>query len=88
MATTHWSNLGGEHFLMPDSRLRDFSTELLVKHTDGSVFAQDEYGRWPKDDDPAVKRQRDREWRANQRSNETFERLRGPIAGEVYRRMM
>jgi hypothetical protein len=88
LATVHWSKLGSPHFLMPDSRLVKFSTGLFVKHGDGSVSATDEYGRRPNDEDPDVKRQRDLEWRAYVKSHKVFEALRGPIAPEVYRRML
>ena len=88
LATSHWSKLGSQYFLMPDSRLVKFSTELLIRYKSGAVFAADEYGRMPNDNDPYVKRQRAHEWKANLRSHKTFEKLRGPIAPEVYRRMM
>jgi hypothetical protein len=88
LVTTHWSRLGTPHFLMPDSRLVKFATGMYVRYQSGAVFSADEYGRIPDDNDPTVKRQRDREWKANLSSHKTFEGLRGPIAPEAYQRMI
>jgi hypothetical protein len=88
LATTHWSKLGSEYFLAPDSRLVKFTTGIAVGHKGGARFATDEYGRPLDENNPVVKRQRDQEWKSYQRANKVFERLRGPIAPEVYQRML
>ena len=38
-------------------------------YEDGTAWGMDEYGRRPKDDDPKLKAQRDKEWKAFQQAS-------------------
>ncbi|MCG7882591.1 MAG: DUF4238 domain-containing protein [Candidatus Thiodiazotropha endolucinida] len=88
LKTRHWSKLGGKVFLMPDPRKVSFSTQVLVGYKDGSAWGQDEYGRQSKDDDPKVKKLRDKEWDAHQRAKNAWDSMFGPLDREDWIKYM
>jgi hypothetical protein len=86
---TLWNKLGGKYFLMPDPRKVTFHTQTLVGYNDGRAWGTDEYGRrHARDDDPEVKRLRDIEWNAFQKSKKSWDSTFGELSPEEFRKAM
>ena len=88
MAKTLWNKLGSKHFLMPDPRKVSFSTGIFMGNDKGPVWAQDEYGRIPNDNDPQVKKKRDKEWQAFQTAKRSWDSIYGPLDIEELHKYM
>ncbi len=54
-------------------------------YEDGTAWGMDEYGRRPKDDDPKLKAQRDKEWKAFQQAKKVWEDKFGKLTREDLR---
>jgi hypothetical protein len=86
---TLWKKLGGKYFLMPDPRKVTFHTQTLVGYDDGRAWGADEYGRrHARDDDPDVKRLREIEWNAFQKSKKSWDTTFGELSQEEFRKAM
>ena len=86
---TLWNKLGGKYFLMPDPRKVAFHTQTLVGYNDGRAWGTDEYGRrHARDDDPDVKKLRDIEWNAFQKSKKSWDTTFGELSLEEFRKAM
>jgi len=77
-----WNKLGSKHFLFPDPRKIHFSTGTYVGQKDGSVWAQDEYGRIPNDKSRTVNLNRDKEWLAFHSFRRSWDGMYGPLTKE------
>jgi len=82
LSTTLWNKLGGKIFLMPDPRKVSFTTDFVVGLKDGGAWGHDEYGRLSDENDPAVKRLREKEWETFQASKRSWDSMFGPLSRE------
>lgn len=85
---SRWDKLGDKHFLHPDPRKVNFSTDVIMGYEDGSFSGQDEYGRLPFKDDAEVNRLRDHEWRTFQRARQSWDTMYGKLSPEEERRAL
>jgi len=74
-----WNKLGGTDFLMPDPRKVKFTTDFVVGFKDGGAWGHDEYGRLSDENDPDVKRLRDKEWDTFHASKKAWDSKYGPF---------
>lgn len=84
--TTRWDKLGGKIFLMPDPRKIRFTTNFVVGLDGGGAWGHDEYGRLSDENDPEVRRLREREWRTFQAAQQSWDSMFGELTGEEMRR--
>ena len=84
MKSTMWNKLGGKYFLMPDPRKVKFTTQFLAGDKNGSAWGQDEYGRWSDDEDPKVKKLRDKEFKEFQSHKKSWDTKFGPLDKEEW----
>jgi hypothetical protein len=79
LRSTMWNKLGSKFFLMPDPRKVSFTTGIFIGGGRGGAWGQDEYGRAPRDDDPAVRRLRNAEFDAHQKHKELWDQKFGEL---------
>lgn len=84
MKSTMWNKLGGKYFLMPDPRKVKFTTQFLAGDKNGSAWGQDEYGRWSDDEDPKVKKLRDKEFKEFESHKKSWDTKFGPLDKEEW----
>jgi hypothetical protein len=76
LASTHWSRLDEDWFLLPNLYKVIFGSGMAVGYKDGSSWAMDEYGREPGHPQYQDKRQHQREWATFQRAKKEWGRKR------------
>jgi hypothetical protein len=82
LKTTMWNKLGDKFFLMPDPRKVTFTTRFFGITENGTVCGSDEYGRYPRDNDPEVKAMRDMEFRAFENAKKAWDDQFGKLSVE------
>lgn len=83
-----WNKLGGKDFLMPDPRKVSFSTQFIASFKDGSAWGQDEYGRRSDDDDPVVRRLRQKELASFDAAKNAWDSKYGPLDSQEWRKYL
>lgn len=85
LRTLQWSRLGGGYLLFPDPRSMTFSSEIMMKFSDGRHDAVDEYGRRPGHPDFSSPADHEREWGTSLAFRGEFARMFGPVRrGRAY----
>lgn len=84
MDITMWNKLGSKYFLFPDPRKVSFTTGFFAGNDRGPTFSQDEYGRIPNDNDPNVRRKRDKEWKSFHDFKDAWDAMYGPLSREEF----
>jgi hypothetical protein len=86
LPTRMWNKLGGNDFLMPDPRKVNFTTDFLVGFKDGGAWGHDEYGRLSDENDPKVKRLREKEWDSFHAAKKAWDSKYGPLDPDDWKR--
>lgn len=86
LAATRWDRLGDKVFLMPDPRKVNFTTGFVMGFKGGGGWGHDEYGRHSDDNDPEVKRLREKEWRTFQAAKQSWDSMFGELTDEEWRK--
>jgi hypothetical protein len=74
---------------MPDPRKVHFYTQAVAEFKGGGAWAADEYGRrLAKDDDPEIKKHRDKEWNTHQRARQSWDTSFGELSDRELRKSL